>query len=84
MRAFTLNKHQTSPFCMLNNTSQVSVVGERGRVNSKGVILESGEVMEADVVVCNADLPYAEKALLPDTVSRPFEVRVRLCGRRRR
>lgn len=54
----------------------MSVVGERGRVNSKGVVLESGEVLEADVVVCNADLPYAEKALLPSSVSRPFEVRV--------
>lgn len=50
------------------------MVGERGRVNSKGVVLESGEVLESDVVVCNADLPYAEKALLPETVSRSFEV----------
>lgn len=54
--------------------SQVSVVGEGGRVNSKGVVLASGEVLEADAVVCNADLPYAEKALLPDSVSRSFEV----------
>lgn len=54
--------------------SQVSVVGEGGRVNSKGVVLASGEVLEADVVVCNADLPYAEKDLLPDSVSRSFEV----------
>lgn len=50
------------------------MVGERGRVKSKGVVLESGEVLEADAVVCNADLPYAEKALLPDSVSRSFEV----------
>lgn len=57
------------------NDWKVSVVGEGGRVNSKGVVLESGEVLEADAVVCNADLPYAEKALLPDTVSRSFEVR---------
>lgn len=51
-------------------------MGEGGRVNSKGVVLESGEVLQADAVVCNADLPYAEKALLPDSVSRSFEVRV--------
>lgn len=63
-------------FYHTQHTPQVSVVGERGRVNSKGVVLESGEVVEADVVVCNADLPYAEKVLLPDTVARPFEVRV--------
>ncbi|CBJ25802.1 conserved unknown protein [Ectocarpus siliculosus] len=53
--------------------SEVSVVGEGGRVNSKGVVLASGELLEADAVVCNADLPYAEKALLPDSVSRSFE-----------
>jgi len=28
------------------------------------VVLESGEVIEADAIVCNADLPYAEKQLL--------------------
>lgn len=50
------------------------MVGDRGRVNSKGVVLESGDVLEADVVVCNADLPYAEQALLPEDVSRSFEV----------
>ncbi|CAN0472029.1 unnamed protein product, partial [Laminaria digitata] len=49
---------------------QVQVVGEGGRVRSKGVILDSGEEVEADAVVCNADLPYAERELLPDSVSR--------------
>ncbi|CAM9453195.1 unnamed protein product, partial [Hapterophycus canaliculatus] len=53
--------------------AEVAVVGDRGRVNSKGVVLESGDVLEADAVVCNADLPYAEKALLPEDVSRSFE-----------
>lgn len=50
--------------------------GEGGRVRAKGVVLASGELVEADAVVCNADLPYAEKALLPKSVSRSFEVRV--------
>ena len=53
---------------------QVQVVGDGGRVRSKGVVLESGEAVEADAVVCNADLPYAERELLPETVSRSFEV----------
>lgn len=55
---------------------QVHVVGEGGRVRSNGVLLENGEAVEAEVVVCNADLPYAEKELLPDSVSRSFEVRL--------
>ncbi|MFZ4506528.1 MAG: phytoene desaturase family protein [Fimbriimonas sp.] len=38
------------------NSPVKSVVGKR-------VELESGEVIEADSVVCNADLPYAERAL---------------------
>eukprot|EP00904_Undaria_pinnatifida_P006680 jgi/Undpi1/3141/HiC_scaffold_15.g06515.m1 len=53
--------------------AEVQVVGEGGRVRSKGVVLESGEAVEADAVVCNADLPYAEKELLPESVSRSFE-----------
>lgn len=55
---------------------QVQVVGEGGRVRSNGVLLENGEAVEAEAVVCNADLPYAEKELLPDSVSRSFEVRL--------
>ena len=50
------------------------MIGEGGRVRSKGVVLESGEAVEADAVVCNADLPYAERELLPESVSRSFEV----------
>lgn len=53
---------------------QVCVEGEGGRVRAKGVVLVSGELIEADAVVCNADLPYAEKALLPASVARSFEV----------
>ena len=34
---------------------------------ARGVQLESGEVLEADIVVCNADLPYAYKHLLSPT-----------------
>lgn len=52
----------------------MQIVGDGGRVRTKGVVLESGEAVDADVVVCNADLPYAEKALLPESVSRSFEV----------
>jgi phytoene desaturase len=34
------------------------------RVDGKTVVLESGERFEADAVIINADLPYAEQALL--------------------
>ena len=34
---------------------------------ARGAVLESGEVLKADVVVCNADLLYAYKDLLPDS-----------------
>lgn len=34
---------------------------------AKGVILESGERLSADIVICNADLIYAYKDLLPDS-----------------
>ncbi|MGV3615331.1 MAG: phytoene desaturase family protein [Fimbriimonas sp.] len=36
------------------------------KVEGKRVVLESGETIEADAVVCNADLPYAERELLGD------------------
>ncbi len=36
------------------------------RVESGAVTLASGERIEADAVVCNADLPYAEEALTGD------------------
>lgn len=52
------------------------MIGEGGRVRSSGVVLENGEAVDAEAVVCNADLPYAEKELLPDSVSRSFEVRL--------
>ncbi|CAM9896207.1 unnamed protein product [Ascophyllum nodosum] len=55
------------------SVSEVQVVGEGGRVRTSGVVLENGEAVDAEVVVCNADLPYAEKELLPDSVSRSFE-----------
>jgi phytoene desaturase len=34
------------------------------KMDGKSVLLESGEKLEADAVICNADLPYAEKHLL--------------------
>jgi phytoene desaturase len=34
------------------------------RIEGNAVELDSGERIEADVVICNADLPYAEQALL--------------------
>jgi phytoene desaturase len=33
------------------------------KVEGRNVILESGEVIEAEAVICNADLPYAEREL---------------------
>jgi len=39
-------------------------------VDGKSVTLESGEVLTADAVICNADLPYAEKNLLPVKASK--------------
>jgi len=42
-------------------------VGEGLTGAAKGVILESGERIEADLVVCNADLIYAYNNLLPGT-----------------
>ncbi|MBC8064275.1 MAG: phytoene desaturase [Chlorobia bacterium] len=33
------------------------------RIDGKALILESGEIIEADAVICNADLPYAEREL---------------------
>jgi phytoene desaturase len=34
------------------------------QVLDKRVVLESGEVIESDAIICNADLPYAERVLL--------------------
>ncbi|KAF1983868.1 phytoene desaturase [Aulographum hederae CBS 113979] len=39
------------------------------RKRAIGVLLDSGEIMEADVVICNADLVYAYNNLLPFTPS---------------
>jgi phytoene desaturase len=40
------------------------IVLEPGGAKARGVELESGETLTADVVLCNADLPYAYRALL--------------------
>jgi phytoene desaturase len=39
--------------------------GQRSRVNITGVRLVSGELLRADIVVCNADAPAVYKHLLP-------------------
>ena len=36
------------------------------RIDGKTVLLESGEGFQFDAVIVNADLPYAERALLPE------------------
>ncbi|RYG33048.1 phytoene desaturase [bacterium] len=36
------------------------------KIEGRSVTLESGEMLTADAVICNADLPYAERTLLPD------------------
>ena len=41
---------------------QIQVDGQR----ATGVVLDSGEVLPADIVVANADLPYVYEHLLPD------------------
>lgn len=38
-----------------------------GRTRATGVLLDSGEVIEADRVICNADLIYSYNNLLPPT-----------------
>ena len=43
-------------------TSVERVVVEDGRV--RGVTLSSGKRIDADIVICNADLPYAKRELL--------------------
>jgi phytoene desaturase len=47
----------------LHYRSPVRRILTEGR-RARGVELEGGEVVEADVVVCNADLPYAYRELL--------------------
>jgi phytoene dehydrogenase-like protein len=42
----------------------------KGKPRTRGVILTNGERIEADVVVVNADLPYASKNLIPSRYRR--------------
>lgn len=46
------------------NTSAAKVVIEGKKAT--GVLLENGEQLSADVVICNADLPYAYKTLVEE------------------
>ncbi|CAM9414847.1 unnamed protein product [Chrysoparadoxa australica] len=52
---------------------QVLVEGKVYDYEATGVLLESGEEIQADVVVANADLPYVEQELVPQHLSRSFE-----------
>lgn len=45
------------------NISSIKLSADNGRAT--GVVLSTGETLEADVVVCNADLVYAYNNLLP-------------------
>ena len=51
------------------NTPVKSVITstKSGRSQATGVLLESGEILSADVVIINADLIYASNNLLPPT-----------------
>jgi phytoene desaturase len=46
--------------------AQIRLNSEVAMIDGKTVILSSGEILVADAVICNADLPYAEKVLLPE------------------
>ncbi len=50
------------------------------KVGSKHVILESGERLEADAVICNADLPYAEDALIEAISKHPASSKRHSCS----
>lgn len=49
------------------NTGVKRILLDEGRSRAKGVELENGEVLEADVVVNNSDLVYAYSTLLPES-----------------
>ena len=51
--------HMSSP------VKSVNVSLASGSPRATGVLLESGEAAHADVIVCNADLVYTYKELLP-------------------
>ncbi len=50
-------------FQMNTTVERIEVQGGR----SKGVVIEGGKLLEADVVLANADLPYVYQKLLPHT-----------------
>jgi len=61
----TIAKKNGAEFRYSCPVSKIDVEGKDGK--AKGVLLESGERIDADLVVCNADLIYAYGNLLPGT-----------------
>jgi phytoene desaturase len=55
-------ENQGAKFIYSAPVRTIEVDGER----ATGVVLENGQKLSADVVVANADLPYAYRKLLPD------------------
>ena len=47
------------------------VIVRKGR--AAGVRLAGGEELAADVVICNADLPYSYRSIVPPAFRKPFE-----------
>lgn len=46
-------------------------------IQGKSVTLESGEVVEADAILCNADLPYADRELVPTQGKAPKSAKLK-------
>lgn len=46
-------------------------------IQGKSVTLESGEVVEADAILCNADLPYADRELIPTLSKAPKSAKLK-------
>jgi phytoene desaturase len=46
------------------NTPVIKIITEKNKVT--GIVLENGSTVRAKVIVCNADLPYVYRELLPD------------------
>lgn len=53
-------------------TTPGGVEGRRGGARARAIVMEDGERIDADVVLCNADLPYVYRALLGRPLRRPL------------
>jgi phytoene desaturase len=49
-------------FCFNSSVTKIIIAGK----NAKGITLEDGSEIKADIIVANADLPYVYRNLLPD------------------